>query len=277
MSGREPAVEKLLSAALALVRDRGATGEVVDAVDGENMGYVEVETDAGDRAAGTTYMPAGPSPELVGRDALAVVEDAIAPDASNPTRAMGLATLNALSEGLVEWRRGDPMAALTDDVDTVAMVGLFGPVLREFEELDVRVIERDPGAVSLPDDLPPSVDVSLHGQQEAEPALDGADVVLVTGTTLVYGGLGRYLAATSADQPFVLVGATSSFVPEPLFEAGTSVVAGARVTDRERVRDLIAGPRCGQKLHGNGLQKVYTRPSFDHPLPGLALDGGSVP
>lgn len=268
----EKSAEELLAEALALVRERGTGVEVVDAVEGANLGYVEIETGAGDRTAGTTYLPEAGSPELVGRDALTVVEDAIEPDADLATRAMGLATLNALSEGLVEWRPGDPMSAFTDDVDTVAMVGLFGPVLKDYEGLDVRVIERDPEDVSLPEGLPSSVDASLHGPADAERALDGADVVLVTGTTLVYGGLGRYLAAASPDQPVVLVGATTSFVPDPLFDAGTSVVAGARVTDREYVKELIVGPRCGRKLHGNGLEKVYTRPDFDRPLPGLDIE-----
>ncbi|MFB6184851.1 MAG: Rossmann-like domain-containing protein [Haloarculaceae archaeon] len=285
MSDFHPTAEALLTETLALVRDRVSAGAVTDVATGPHMGYVEVEveidengtapeTDDG-RRAGVVHLPDGPLPDLVGRDAVAVVEAAVEPSASRPARAAGLATLNALSAGLIEWRPGDPVRALTADVDAVAMVGLFGPVVTRFEDLDVRVVERDPADVSLPTDVSPSVDVSVYGPDAAADAFDGADVALVTGSTLVYGGLGRYLAAASPDLPVVLVGATASFLPGPLFDAGVSVLAGARVTDRERVRDLLTGPRCGQKLHGNGLQKVYARPDFDRPLPGLDFGGRS--
>jgi uncharacterized protein (DUF4213/DUF364 family) len=171
-------------------------------------------------------------------------------------RAVGIATLNALSAPEVGWQRGDPMAALSTAVDVVATVGLFRPAFRKFDDVTVRVVER-----VLPSsfDAPPGVSVETYSPDECERAFDGADVCFVTGSTLVYGGIDRYLSALAAADvsPVVLVGATASQVPDPAFVAGVDVVAGALVTDIERVRERVAAGDCGTDLHDAGVAKVY--------------------
>jgi len=127
--------------------------------------------------------------------------------------------------------------------------------------VEVRVVERDPvGDVSTP----PGVDVRTYRPAETAAAMAGADVVFVTGSTLVYGGTERCLAAAPEDAAVVLVGATASCVPEPLFAAGADAVAGASVDDPARVRDAVASGACGTDLHDRGVRKVYAareRPS----------------
>jgi len=55
----------------------------------------------------------------------------------------------------------------------------------------------------------------------------------------------------------VLVGATASFVPEPAFEAGVTMLAGARVTDARAVREGALVGACATDLHDDALEKVY--------------------
>lgn len=189
---------------------------------------------------------------------------------ADPTgaRAVGVAALNALSAPHVDWRAGDPMAAL-GDVGVIGTVGLFRPAFRKFGAVDVRVIEREP----VPGDeldAPPGVSVSVFDPTEYEAALEGVEVLFVTGSSLIYGGAGRYLAA--ADVPtVVLIGATASFLPGPAFDAGVTLLAGARVTDADRAAADIRAGACGTDLHDSGLQKVYAAAVGD--LPGLDLDG----
>ncbi|MGA9401917.1 Rossmann-like domain-containing protein, partial [Haladaptatus sp.] len=111
---------------------------------------------------------------------------------------------------------------------------------------------------------------------ECETAFSGADVCFITGSTLVYGGLDRYLSALkSADVPLVvLVGATASFVPGPAFDAGIDLVAGARVRNPTSVRASVRAGDCGTDLHDSGLEKVYVARSSE--LPGLSLDAGEL-
>ncbi|WP_136601740.1 Rossmann-like domain-containing protein [Salinigranum halophilum] len=185
-------------------------------------------------------------------------------------RAVGLATLNALSEPDVEWLVGDPMAALDATVETIATVGLFRPAFRKFGDVSVRVVERDAKRID-PESLPERVPTTLFAPAEADAAFADADVCFITGSTLVYGGIDAYLtAATAAAVPLVVVvGATASLLPTPLFDRGVDLVAGARVRDVDRVRERIAAGDCGTALHDAGLQKVYT--AADATLPGLQL------
>lgn len=174
-------------------------------------------------------------------------------------RAVSVATLNALSAPYLEWQSGDPMELLAPDVERIVTVGLFRPAFRKFADIEVRVIEREGiGTVTAPD----SVSVRRFSTEETEAAMEGADVVFVTGSTLVYGGMERYLAAAPESSTLVVVGATASFHPEPLFEAGVDVVAGAEITNPERVRSAIRAGACGTDLHDNGVRKVYTTPGI---------------
>ncbi len=222
--------------------------------------------------AGVAHRPSEPVTDPVAPDAIVeqLAREATDAPAGSVVRAVGLATLNALSVGMVEWLVGDPMAALDASVETVATVGLFRPAFRKFGDVSVRVVERDPGSVA-PESLPERVPTALFSPDEVDTAFAGADVCFITGSTLVYGGIDAYLAAArEASIPLVVVvGATASMLPDPLFDRGVDLVAGARVGDVASVREHIAAGDCGTDLHDAGLQKVYC--AADSPLPGLQL------
>jgi uncharacterized protein (DUF4213/DUF364 family) len=150
------------------------------------------------------------------------------------------------------------MALVDDDVDTVVTVGLFRPAFRKFADVTVRVIERDPV-----DDVPTPERVAVESFTPAETAtaMAGAEVVFVTGSAFVYGGATDYLAAAPADATVVVVGATASFLPEPLFAAGVDVVAGAAVSDPAPARAAVRNGACGTDLHDAGVRKVYVAAS----------------
>ncbi|MFC3477682.1 Rossmann-like domain-containing protein [Halobacterium litoreum] len=195
---------------------------------------------------------------------------ALAADATDPlSRAVGVAALNALSAPEMAWREGDPMASLSADVDVVATVGLFRPALRKFGAATVRVVERDPPESV---EAPSGATVTTHAPGDCAAAFADADVCFLTGSALVYGGFDDYLGAleTAGVSTVVLVGATASHWPEPAFERGVSVVAGARVVDPERVRERVLAGDCGTDLHDNGVQKVYV--VGPEGAPGLAFD-----
>jgi hypothetical protein len=239
---------------------------------GDGVVLVELDRPGRDRLAGLAHRPDG-DPTSVGLD----VDAASVPDLADLAtggetylgRAIGVATLNALSAPAVEWRVGDPMADLSTDVGTIGTVGLFGPALRKFDAVEVRVVERDPpGSVPAPD----GVTVRLFEPDDCERAFAGVDLCFVTGSALVYGGLDRYLSVLSAAgvTPVVLVGATASHLPGPAVEAGVDVVAGVRVTDPDRVRIRVAAGDCATDLHEAGVEKVYVTGSDR--LSGLGLD-----
>jgi hypothetical protein len=255
--------DAVLAAVTDRLADRAARARSPRVTVGPRTLLVELRDPVAGRLAGVAHRPEG-DPAGVPLDGSSVADLAgLAVDppgnAERLGRAVGVATLNALSAPAVDWRPGDPMATLDPDVETVATVGLFGPAFRRFAGHEVRVVERDPTA-EPPD--PKGVDVSVHPPAATRRAFAGADVCFVTGSTLVYGGLGGYLRALAAASvpQVVLVGATASVVPEPLFDAGVDVVAGARVRDVAGVRAGVDAGGCGTDLHERGLEKVCAVP-----------------
>ena len=274
--------DSILPAVVDRLRDRGATaGVTVEQITiGRSTLMVElagVDSGADDggcekrRTAGLAHRPPGDVPPTANRDLETLLEWATQPPADSLLEpagrthpesedtalevAIGIATVNALSAPFIEWQTGDPMALLDSGVDTIATVGLFRPAFRKFSDVDVRVIERKPiGDVSTPD----SVTVRTYRPADAADAMADAEVVFITGSTLIYGGLERYLETAPETATVVLIGATASVLPEPVFAAGVTVVAGASVTDPDQVRDAIQANACGTELHAAGVEKGYT-------------------
>lgn len=261
--------------AIELLRDRNSPSTAVERVTvGDRVVLVELtgrgDVPTGATRAGVAHRPAGDPPgtddRTLERLLRAVGPSAGAESSNRLTRALGIAAVNALSAPFLDWRAGDPMALLDADVDCITTVGLFRPAFRKFDDVTVRVIERDPI-----EDVPSrdGVDIETFTPDAAAVAMAGADVVFVTGSTLIYGGLDAYLDAAPADATVVVIGATASFLPEPLFDRGVDVVAGASVSDPDAVRDAVARGACGTDLHDAGLRTVYT--AATHPA-GLRLD-----
>lgn len=222
----------------------------------------------GSRVGGLAHRPPGSNPSDPEPTVETLAAAAVSAPAGSVRRAVGLATLNALSAPEMAWRVGDPMAALSTDIETIATVGLFRPAFRKFGDVTVRVVERDPGTVDE-SSLPSTVPTTLFAPGDASEAFDGADVCFITGSTLVYGGLNDYLAAAAAVPVVVLIGATASFLPTPLFDRGVDLLAGARVTDVEQARRHVAAGDCGTDLHDHGVEKVYCPAT--RTLPGIQL------
>lgn len=276
--GAAPADRNLLASVHAALCDRGAGGNVKRTTTGDRLVAIELE----EGPIGVAHRPAGTTDAPPPTDALALGHWAVDPpgDAERFETALGIAALNALSVGYVSWRRGDPMAALASDVERIATVGLFRPAFRKFDAVDVRVIERD--SVDHVE-APPGVTASVYEPADYDAAIDGVDVLFITGSSLVYGGTSAYLEAAADVPSVVLIGATASFLPSPAFEAGATMVAGGQVTDERAVHRAIEEGLCGTDLHDRGLEKVYvtTEPQphgfdLDEPAAGTPAeaDGG---
>jgi len=251
------------------LRDRATAATTADVTAGDRAVLVTLSHPDHGRLAGLAHRPhTTDTPRRSAWPTSAATLAALATADSSLERAVGVATLNALSVPDVDWRVGDPMAALSPAVDVDVTVGLFRPAFRKFDDVTVRVVERDPPpAVSV--DTPDGVTVTTHAPADRAAAFADADCCFLTGSTLVYGGTDRYLDALDGVAPVVLVGATASHRPGPAFEAGVDLVAGARVVDPDRVQRRVRAGDCGTDLHGHGVEKVYV--ARRRSIPGLQL------
>lgn len=165
--------------------------------------------------------------------------------------AVAIAALNALSA--VCWERG-----LTDDyriqIDTdavdavrmpaersVAVIGAFVPVLRKLKARGGRwwVIEQDPRTLKA-DEL----DHFISADQSRQ-TIAAADVLIITGVTLVNHTLEPILEAARPDAEIAVIGPTASLLPDALFTRGVRVMGGVQVKKPDELLDILAAGGSG--------------------------------
>lgn len=201
------------------------------------------------------------SGRLTGRPADEYLAD-VASD--NPLKkTLGIAALNALSLRLVEAGRAAPYELGGDAFDEIevrpgdrgAVVGALVPALKRFARLgiDYTVLELD--------------DRTLRGAERDHYApadrypevLPNADVVIMTGVTLLNDTLPDLLAHVKPGARVSLAGPTVSMLAEPLLRRGVTMVGGIVVTEPDRCLDLLAEGASGYHLFGNCAEKTLVR------------------
>lgn len=201
--------------------------------------------------------------KLRGRRAADLMEEAQRPDGIR--RAVGVATMNALA-ALCWDRRSHPDVELETGVDAfdaaeirpgeqVVVVGAFGPFLRELKRRGqpYLVLEQDPSTLKT-EELP-----YYRHASEAALVVPEADVLLVTGTTLLNDTLDAILAAARPEARAVVIGPTVGLVPEPYLRRGCNVLGTIRVTDADGFLDVLAEGGSGYHFFGRSAQKVVLR------------------
>lgn len=177
-------------------------------------------------------------------------------------RAVGVAVMNALA-ALCWDRRPHPNVAMEIGIDAfdaadirpgqmVVVVGAFVPFLRELKRRGQRylVLERD-AATLKPEELP----FYRHAAQ-APIVVPQADVLLITGTTLLNDTLEEILAAARPDACKVVVGPTVGLVPDAYLRRGCDVLGSIRVDHADEFLDVLAEGGSGYHFFGRSAQKV---------------------
>jgi uncharacterized protein (DUF4213/DUF364 family) len=177
-------------------------------------------------------------------------------------RAVGIAAVNALAE--VCWqRRPHPGVELRHDIDAfdatdirpgnkVVVVGAFVPFLKELKRRgqDYLVLEQDPATLKA-DELP-----FFRPAELAAEILPDADVVLITGSTLVNNTLEELLALIRPDARVTVVGPTVGMLPDAFLARGADVLGCVRITEPDEFLDLLAEGGSGYHFFGRSAQKL---------------------
>ncbi len=165
--------------------------------------------------------------------------------------AISIATLNALSATCWEQGLSDNyrIQVDTDAVDvvhmpaenSVAVVGAFVPILRKLKARGGRwwVIEQHPQTLKG-DEL----EHFIPADQSTE-TISAADVLIVTGVTLVNHTLDPILKAARPDAEIAVIGPTASMLPDALFARGVRVEGGVWVKKPDKLLDILAAGGSG--------------------------------
>jgi uncharacterized protein len=198
--------------------------------------------------------------KLRGRAALDLAKEALGENGIR--RSVGIATMNALADAC--WRRRPhPEAELRLGVDAfdateiypgdkVVIIGAFVPFLRELKRRrqPFLVLERDPATLK-PEELP-----FFRPAEQAPEVVPEADVLLITGTTLINDTLEELLSLATPAACVTMVGPTVTMLPDAFLRRGADVLGTVRITAPEEFLDILAEGGSGYHFLGRSAQKV---------------------
>jgi len=159
--------------------------------------------------------------------------------------AIGVATLNALSQLIIESEQGVeyPIVKDTDGFDllkiqpteTVSLIGAFGPYIRRLKIMGnpFFIVERNTQTLR-PDEMK-----YYRPESEMPFALKESEVVIVTGTAIVNHSIDKILSFLSDGKRTAIIGPTASMIPDAFFERGVNVMAGVRILEPDLMINIL--------------------------------------
>lgn len=175
---------------------------------------------------------------LAGSPAIKLAELSLSWDLSEAV--VGVAALNALSQIVIEENYdkyiivdGDLMdqLAITGD-DIVVLIGNIHPFIPKIKEKTSKIfiLERNPRLR----------ETNVLPDTAAEEILPQATVAIITGTALANGTIDHLLKLSKTAREVALVGPTASTLPDPLFRNGVTAIGGIKITDGERILQVVS-------------------------------------
>lgn len=177
-------------------------------------------------------------------------------------KALGISVLNALSASY--WRKCKPTdyqlklgldpvenMEIPDDL-RVVVIGALVPYIRMLKrrgrpfvilEKDARTLKAD----EMPYFRPP---------EQASACIAEADLLIVTGTTLINDTLEEILSHKHPEAQAILVGPTASMLPHAFFSRGVTSIGGILATDPDRLLDTLIEGGSGYHFYGKSANRI---------------------
>jgi uncharacterized protein (DUF4213/DUF364 family) len=197
---------------------------------------------------------------LAGRPAAELMRDALSENGLR--RAVGIATLNALCD--LCWRRRPTSgvellpgadafdATALQDGQQIVLVGAFIPFLKELKRrrLPFLVLEQNPAALKA-EEMP------FYRPAEAAPDIvPSADVLLITGSTLLNDTLEDLLAMARPETRVTVVGPTVGMLPDAFIARGADILGSVRITRPDEFLDLLGEGGSAPHFLGHSAEKL---------------------
>ena len=91
---------------------------------------------------------------------------------------------------------------------------------------------------------------------QSEETIAAADVLIITGVTLVNHTLEQILQAARRDAEIAVIGPTASMLPDVLFDHGVRVMGGVRVKKPDGLLDVLAAGGSGYHFFDNLAPRI---------------------
>jgi uncharacterized protein (DUF4213/DUF364 family) len=190
----------------------------------------------------------GEAGTITGRQAMELVAWAKSP--APIAAAVGLATVNALTDPPVAAVESNLLAALTvgpDDV--IGMVGFFGPLIEplRIRARQLHIFER------RPEDRPGTLTES-----KAQDLLPQCHIVILSATAILNRTIDGLLDLCGPARELVVLGPSTPFVPEVFQPRGVTLLSGIHVVDAAHVLRIVA-EGGGTRQLGGAVRKLTLR------------------
>lgn len=203
---------------------------------------------------------------LSGRLTKRSIEETLADLESNNIlrKTLAIATLNALSASC--WTSGEAKRAgyileldknTFDEVEIptegkTVVVGALVPILKRLikDDADFIVLEMDKRTLKGAelDHYAPPEDAHLY--------IPEADLVVITGVTVLNDTLPNLLQLVKPDAQVVVTGPTASMLPDAFFKRGVTMMGGVLVTKPNEVLDCISEGGSGYHFFGKSAERL---------------------
>ena len=183
-------------------------------------------------------------------------------------KTLGIAALNALST--LCWEKQPPkdyeIAIGEDSFDAVdvtqykkpVVIGALVPIMKKFvkEKVDFKVLEMAPEVLKERERqyYAPDTDAHLY--------VPDADLLIITGVTIINDTLPDLLAMASPDARVIVTGPTASMLPDSFFAHGVTELGGIMVTKADELLDCISEGGSGYHFFGKSAERTILRRKY---------------
>jgi len=174
-------------------------------------------------------------------------------------KTVQLAVLNALSAELLEETKYtviqnlDPMELIDlSEKKQVCVIGAFLSYIKKIAESssELKIIELNENAI------PMEYRQYYVPSELAHDVIGKSDIVIITGASLANDTLDKLLEIIPHKTKVILVGPTSSLLPDVLFAHGVDIVGATRITDSDKMLELVAEGAAGFHLFNYCATKI---------------------
>jgi len=180
-------------------------------------------------------------------------------DQSALMTTLRLAALNALSAELM----ADSKYRIIENMDPielvdltgrkqVCLVGAFLSYIKKISQSNsvLKIVELNENAV------PEEYRQYYVPAELSNDTIANSDIVIITGSSLANNTLGHLLEIISAKTQVILVGPTSSLLPDVLFAHGVDIIGATRITDNDKMLEMVAEGASGFHLFKSCASKI---------------------
>ena len=177
-------------------------------------------------------------------------------------KALGIAVLNALSS--TYWKMHPPTTYRLikaadpvenrpiDDDARVVVIGALVPYIRMLKSRGkpFSILEKDARTLK-----PDEMDFFVPQERAAE-CITEADLLIITGTTLINDTLESILAMMKISAKAIVVGPTASMLPDSFFDRGVTSIGGITTTNADLLLATLAEAGSGYHFYGKSAERL---------------------